>query len=181
MKKTISIAALVLMSSAALFANGSQEDQDSEFYGRGFRDGGRFEQCRNFQGDQNGPGFGRFPMDECYDEDGNLIKLEEISAEGTLVLEEGTMPYLNTADGKVFLMVPPFVLGDLELEGGEAVNVSGYDMPTNRWGNETESTFMRVLSAEIDGETLDLDFNRMGRASRGGRGGRSSRGGRGNS
>lgn len=181
MKKTISIAALVLMSSAALFANGSKEDQDSEFYGRGSGAGGRPGQGWDFQGDQNGQGYGRGPMEECYDEDGNLIQLEEISAEGTLVLEEGTMPYLNTADGRVFLMVPPFALGDLELEGGEAVKVTGYDMPTDRWGNETESIFMRVLTAEIDGEELDMDFNRMGRASHGGRGGKLSRGGRGNS
>lgn len=181
MKKTLSIAALVLMSSAALFANGNKEDQDSDSYGRGPREGGRSEQGRNFQGDQDGQGYGRGPMEECYDEDGNLIELEEISAEGTLVLEEGTMPYLNTADGKVFIMVPPFALGDLELEGGEAVKVTGYDMPTDRWGNETDSVFMRVLTAEIDGVELDLDFDRMGRGSRGGRGGKSQRGGRANS
>jgi hypothetical protein len=173
MKKTISIAALVLMSSAALFANGNKEDQNNESYGRGSQGGNRQA--------QDGQYYGRGMMDECYDEDGNLIQLEEITAEGTLVLEEGTMPYLNTADGKVFIMVPPFALGDLELEGGEAVKVTGYDMPTDRWGNETDSVFMRVLTAEIDGEELDLDFDRIGRAHHGGKGGRPSRGGRGNS
>jgi len=171
MKKTISIAALVLMSSAALFANGNKEDQDSESYGRGSRDGGRSEQGRNFQANQDGRGFEHGPLDECYDEDGNLIELVEISAEGPLVLEEGTMPYLNSADGRVFLMIPPFAIGDLELEGGESVKVTGYDMPSDRWGNETESVFLRVLTAEIDGVELDLDFGRMGRhSSKGGRG-----------
>jgi hypothetical protein len=179
MKKTISIAVLVLMSSAALFASGNKEDQDSESYGRGPGAGGRPEQGRNFQDNEN-RGFGRGYMENCVDEEGNSITFEEISAEGTLVLEEGRMPYINTSEGMVFLMVPPFVMGDLELEGGETVKVSGYDMPTDRWGNETESVFLRILTAEINGEELNMDFDRMSGAPHGGRGGKGMQGGRNN-
>ncbi|MDC7231879.1 MAG: hypothetical protein PQJ58_01510 [Spirochaetales bacterium] len=174
MKKTLAVTALVLMSTAALFANGNKDEETQEYYGRG---GGRPAQGRDMaRGDWDGP---RGPfMEECDDEDGNWIEPEQISAEGTLVLEEGTLPYLNTDSGKVFLMVPPFAMADLELEGGESVAVTGYDMPTDRWGNETESTFIRVLTAEIDGEELDLAFDRMGGRSRGGKGGRGPQGGR---
>jgi len=175
MKKTISIAALVLMSSAALFANGNKEAQNSEFYGRGPMGGG-------FQNGQYSRGFAGGPMASwCYGDDGTLLELEEITAEGTLVLEEGTLPYLNTADGKVFLMVPPFAMDGVELEGGEELKVTGFDMPADRWGNETESLFIRVLTAEIDGEVLELYYNGTGRGGRGGMGGRSPRGSRFNS
>lgn len=181
MKKTMSIAALVLMSSAALFANGNKEEQDDYYYGRGPMGGGRSNYNRDFDSSQGGMGYARGPMEWCYDEDGNLVDLEEVSVEGTLVLEEGTMPYLNTADGNVFLMVPPFMMDGIDLEGGEDVKATGYDMPTDRWGNETESVFLRVLTAEINGVEIEMDFDRMGRGGRGGRGGRYPRGPRVNS
>ncbi|MDA3955853.1 hypothetical protein [Oceanispirochaeta sp.] len=160
MKKKMIVVALVLFSSAAVFASGNKDD-DYEYYGRGPMGGGWND--RGFDGRG-----GMFWSDE----DGNPITPEEISAQGTLVLEEGTIPYLKTAEGKVFLMIPPFAMDDVDLKGGESIKVTGYDIPSDRWGNETESVFLHVLSAEINGKTLTLDMDRMGRTGRSGRGGR---------
>ncbi|QEN08902.1 hypothetical protein EXM22_13210 [Oceanispirochaeta crateris] len=162
MKKKVMVAALVLVSSAAVFASGNKED-DNEYYERGPRMENRND-TREFRGrdwqDQDGPQ--RRGGMVWFDEEGNPITPEEISAEGTLVLEEGTMPYLETEDGKVFLMIPPFAIAEVDLEGGETIKVKGYDMPTDRWGNKTESVFLHVLSADIDGETFTLDMGRAG-------------------
>ncbi|MDC7242084.1 MAG: hypothetical protein PQJ50_17150 [Spirochaetales bacterium] len=158
MKKIITVSALVLMSSAALFASGNKDADDTENYRRG--NGARAPRempADDFRGTRPE----RAPQGFCYDENGELIELEEITARGTLVLEEGSMAYLNTDDGKVFLMVPPFAIYDLELEGGEDVEVTGYDMPANgmmAWGQESVSTWLRVTSAVIDGEELDLSL-----------------------
>ncbi len=170
-KKVMMIVSMVLLGSAAVFANGTQ-DEDSQTYGpgRGWNDGrpanGRAADGR-FADDRMGGRFGDPSV--CYDEDGNIIELEEKTIEGSLVLEEGTMPYLNTADGKVFLMVPQFMVYDLGLKGGESVKVTGYDVPRTPWGEETESTFLRVTDAEIDGKQIVLMGGRRGGAA-GGRG-----------
>jgi len=169
MKKKLFVAVLVMMSAASVFASGNKEDE-TQYYGRGPAMGGW---------NNDGGGYGRGGM-MWRDEDGNPITTaEEITVEGSLVLEEGTMPYLNTDEGKVFLMVPPFVWDDIDLKGGETVTVTGYDMPEDRWGNETESTFLHVVSAVVDGKTLTVDQDMMGYGGRGGRGGMPGRGGRG--
>ena len=187
MKKIVSITALLLMSSAALFASGNKDAEDTDTYGRGPA-GGRGGMGRAFD-DDRGSFPGRAPEGYCYDENGELVELEEISVDGNLVLEDGTMPYLNTSEGKVFLMVPPFVIYDLELKGGEAVSVTGYDTASfgsagpgmMSWGDDSDATYLRVSSAVIDGEEYDLGAGSWGGPGMGGRAprGGSSRGGTG--
>ncbi len=174
-KKVMMILSMVLLSSTAVFAGGTQDEND-QAYGAG---NGR----RGFEG---GAGPGKFDDERmggrfgdptvCYDAEGNEIKLEEMTAEGTLTLDEGTMPYLNTADGKVFLMVPRFMVYELELKGGESVKVTGFDVPFSPWGEEYESTFLRVTDAEIDGKQLILMGGPGGRTA--GRPGTGQKGGR---
>lgn len=155
MKRGIALVCLALLSSAAVFAGGSKEDDDGTYYRRnGWKNG------------EHRQGFGDPSF--YYDEEGNKVELEEISAEGTLVLEEGTMPYLDTPEGRVFLMVPPRGVAELGLSGGETVAVSGYDMPRKPWGRESDSVFLRVTGAEIDGKQIVL----MGGGRRGGGRGR---------
>jgi len=94
------------------------------------------------------------------DEDGNPVTPEEESYSGVLVLEEGTMPYLNSSSVKVFLGVPPYALDQIDLKGGETISVTGFEMPgAARWDmDETgDSVFLHVVSAEIDGETFTLE------------------------
>lgn len=173
-KKILMIVSMVLMGSAVVFAGGAQDD-DAQSYGPG---NGR-------RGGEGRPAQGRFDDDRmggrfrdpsvCYDAEGNEIQLEEKTVSGSLVLEEGTMPYLNTAEGKVFLMVPRFMVYELELEGGESVQVTGYDVPNSPWGEEYESTFLRVTDAEIDGKQVVMMGGSRGGAH--GRGGAGRKGG----
>ena len=169
-KKVMMIVSMVLLSSAAVFANGAQDDAVGNGPGNG-RMGGDGRDGRPAQGrfDRDDRMGGRFDDPSiCYDEDGNEIKLEEITVSGSLVLEEGTMPYLNTAEGKVFLMVPRFMIYELELEGGESITATGFDVPNSPWGEEHESTFLRVTGAEIDGKEIIMMDGPRG-ADRGGR------------
>ena len=149
-KQGIMILTMLILGSAAVYANGAQ-DENEEGYGAG--GGPRGGEGRFIEGPM-GPG--RFDPSVIYDEEGNPVELEEITVEGSLVLEEGTMPYLETKDGKVFLMVPPPVIFQLGLEGGESVKVRGYDIPRTPWGQETESVFLKVTDAEIDGKQIVL-------------------------
>jgi len=165
MKKKVFVAVLVMMSAASVFASGNKDDE-SRYYGRGPAMGGGNYGGRPVQGGGNYVRGGMMWSDE----NGNPITPKEITAEGSLVLEEGTMPYLNTGDGKVFLMVPPFVWDEVELKGGETVKVTGYDVPEDRWGNKTESQFLHVVSAVVDGKTLAVDDDMIGYGGRGGRG-----------
>jgi hypothetical protein len=176
-KKIMMIVSMVVMSSAAVFAGGAQDD-DAQSYGPGSggRAGGRAPQGR-FDDERGGGRFGDPSI--CYDAEGNEIQLEEMTVSGTLVLEEGTMPYLNTAEGKVFLMVPRFMVYELELAGGESVKVTGFDVPATPWGEEHESTFLRVTDAEIDGKQIVFMGGAGGRGGRGGKGGRPGMGGMG--
>ncbi len=166
MKKKMLVAVLVMVSAASVFASGNKDSDDTPYYGRGPAMGGMYG---------GGPGRGGYgPGMVWSDENGNPITPEEVTVEGALVLEEGTMPYLNTDGGKVFLMVPPFVWDEVDLKGGELVKATGYDVPEDRWGNTAESRFLHVVSAEVDGKTLTVDQGMMGY---GGRGGRAPRGG----
>ena len=181
MKKIMMIGLMVVTAAGALFANGSKEEAPAQdTYGRG--SGGPYAQNQ----DTFGRGRGMDQRDfrgtaggYCwYDEEGNFITPETIEVEGVLVLEEATLPYIEQNGEKVFLMVPRFAFDQVELEGGESVKVSGFDMTENArmaWDYETESLYLHVVTAEIDGETFTLDngMGRMGGIGQGGRMGRS--------
>ena len=181
MKKILVIGVLVAAAAGTVFAGGSKEDEslDNDGYGRGSRSGYARENDRAGRFDRDGRS-SRGQQDFCWvDEEGNPVTPETVEVEGSLVLEAGTLPYLEQNGEKVFLMVPRNALGSIELEGGEFIKVSGFEMPDESrspWGSDDSSSqFLRVVSAEIDGETFTLE---MGPASGGGRGSRGRAGGR---
>ena len=177
MKKIMMIGLMVVTAAGALFANGSKEEAPvQDTFGRG--PGGQY--ARNQETFGRGRGMDqRDPRGAAgglcwYDEEGNLVTPETIEVEGVLVLEEATLPYIEQNGEKVFLMVPRFAFDQVELEDGESIKVSGYDMTENArmaWDYETESLYLHVVTAEIDGETYTLD-NGMGRLGGTGLGGR---------
>jgi len=173
MKKILVLTVLTVTAAAAAFANGNKEAEQPVPYGYGRAPrGGYAADCPLLEGEGVQPGRG---MMYWTDEEGNPVTPDLTEAEGTLVLEEGTLPYLMNGGEKVFLMVPPFAIQEVELTGGESVKVSGYEVPGGRWGTETESLFLHVVTAEIDGQVLTLE--RGAGPGAGGKGGRGGRGG----
>ena len=158
MKKMMLIGLMVVAAAGSVFASGNKEDEQAVPYGYGMGPRGGYV-------GQGGPGFdasrGQGRM-YWADEEGNPVnaaELEEVTVEGTLVLETGTHPYLVQDGVNVFLMVPPFAISELELEGGEAVKVSGYELPEGGpmfWNSTDGARFLQVTSAEINGQTLTL-------------------------
>ncbi|OQY32162.1 MAG: hypothetical protein B6241_12060 [Spirochaetaceae bacterium 4572_59] len=173
MKKILIVGVMVVAAAGSIFASGNKEDdaQDLDAYGRGSRGG--YDRQGRFDRDERGF---RGPESCWIDEEGNPVTPETVDVEGTLVLEEGTMPYLEQNGEKVFLMVPRFALNEIELDGGEFVKLTGFELPEDArspWGNsESSSLFLHVVSAEIDGEVLTLE---MGYGPRGGRGSKGRR------
>lgn len=149
MKKTLAIAALLVMSVSALsFANGNSEAAAAGTYGQGY---GR-------SADRNSATFER-PFEQG----------EEITLTGTLKIKDGDRPVLVTTDGEVQLMYPYINGDDIALKDGQEITVKGYDTPAYRWSdNEGEKHFM-VTEATIDGKEYKLDSGSFGpMAGRGG-------------
>ncbi len=159
MKKILIIGLLAAAAGTGLFARGGNDttQQDAPYgYGSGPM-GGYGRGWNGAPGAQQGPG-----MMYWTDQDGNPVnapQYEEVTVEGTLVLETGTHPYIEEAGVKVFLMVPPFAVYDLDLKGGESVQVSGYEIPGGGpmfWNSDDSARFVQVQTAVIDGEELTL-------------------------
>ncbi len=158
MKKILVVGLLVAAAGSSIFASGNKEEEQAVPYGAGPRGGyaGKWDDDSNYS--RGGRG-----MMYWADEEGNPVnapELEEVTVEGTLVLETGTHPYIEENGEKVFIMVPSFAIADLELEGGESVKVTGYEVPEGGpmfWSAEEDIRFIQVTSAEINGETLTLE------------------------
>ena len=155
MKKIMIIGLLAAAAGTGLFARGSNDTtQQAVPYGYGPMGGGY---GRNWNGAPQGSG-----MMYWTDQDGNPVnaaEYEEVTVEGSLVLEAGTHPYIEEAGERVFLMVPPFAVYDLDLQGGETVSVTGYEFPAGGpmfWNSDDEVRFVQVQTAVIDGEELTL-------------------------
>ncbi len=168
MKKIMMIGLMVVTAAGALSASGSKEEAPvQDTFGRGSggsyaRDQDTFGRGRDMDRRDPRGAAGEFCW---YDEEGNPVTPETIEVEGVLVLEEAMLPYIEQNGEKVFLMVPRFAFDQVELKGGESVKLSGYDVTERArmaWDYETESLYLHVVSAEIDGETFTLE-NGMGR------------------
>lgn len=63
-----------------------------------------------------------------------------------------------TADGETWvLLYPRYVLSYVEIEEGDVVTVQGLEIPASRLRNTIEDeNYVRVVSAEIDGNTYNL-------------------------
>ncbi len=59
------------------------------------------------------------------------------------------------------LMVPFFLLDEVDIQDGETVTVEGYLVPGPRWSDDDgDEKHLAVTEATVDGETYDLGFGR---------------------
>jgi hypothetical protein len=153
---------MIAFVAAGLFANGQKDnDTDNSFRGdRPYREDGRGG--RAFRDGNWGEG------GYCFDDNQEVLELT-----GNLELINGEPPYL-LSDGERYVLRAPYrLLRDIDIENGQDVNVSGYEVPAARWQWDDSEKGIHVLSAEIDGEEYDLSEYRYGGfGCRGGRGGR---------
>ena len=65
------------------------------------------------------------------------------------------------ADGVTYeLMVPFYLLDEVEIEDGERVTLKGVLVPGPRWDDGEDEKHLAVTEATVDGETYDLGFAR---------------------
>jgi hypothetical protein len=65
------------------------------------------------------------------------------------------------AGGETYeIMVPFFLLDEVDLEEGETVTVEGFLVPGPRWGEDGDEKHLAVTEAVVDGETYELGFGR---------------------
>lgn len=65
------------------------------------------------------------------------------------------------ADGETYeLMVPFFLLDEVDIEDGETVTVKGFLVPGPRWGEDDDEKHLAVTEATVDGEEYELGFAR---------------------
>ena len=65
------------------------------------------------------------------------------------------------AGGETYeLMVPVFLLDEVDLEDGETVTVEGFLVPGPRWGEDEDVKHLAVTEATVDGEEYELGFGR---------------------
>ena len=152
MKKIIVLAVLLAAAGGSiLFAEGSQEQDQEQYYGRGPGAGPGFSDMGPSRG---GRGTGQY-ADERWE---GFNADDVISVTGTLVLVDNFHPALQTGDGVYELMYPRFFDDEIDLEEGETVTVEGFLVPGPRWEEENEEElYLHVTKAIIDGEEYILD------------------------
>ncbi|MBI9104493.1 MAG: hypothetical protein JEY99_18910 [Spirochaetales bacterium] len=176
-KKGIILLAVLMMAGGAVFASGQQdvEENDYENDSRGRRPG-------NMQYDDRGRGDGRFNEDcDCFEDQ------EEVSMTGTVDFTSAGA--ILSVDGVDWTLMYPYRAVNFDIADGTEVTVNGWaivqdddsdDMRRGRMDFDEDGNYFHIISAEIDGEVYELDFDGpMGRGNdrdRGGRmGGRSGR------
>jgi hypothetical protein len=103
------------------------------------------------------------------------VELELKTFSGTLVLEEGKFPELNTGDGIVLLKARGLNLDQLDLQNGDQISVKGYEMPGPYWAKENYK-FVHIVSATIKGKEYIFSGPRGSMGPKGGRKGGRGRG-----
>lgn len=164
-KKIMALLLTASVIAGAAFATGVEEDND------GYRRGS----------DRDRGGYSGERHEQMWQE------LQENAEEysGTLSLESGSFPALETSDGTYFLMIR-FPLDEEEIPAdGAVMTVSAVEAPGPRGGVWSgDATYLMVLSAEADGMVItapepgDWPEGTGPRGSRGDRGGAGGRGGR---
>ena len=162
-KKGIILLVLMMVAGASVFASGQMDDssavQDDTRQGYGFRsddrDAGRFggKGDSRFE-DRAGGRLGPAAAEDCdcLEED-----MEEVALTGTVDFNsKGT---ILTADGEEYTLLYPHRAIDLDIEDGTEISVTGWEVEDPRFSDEEDSevSFFHVLSAEIDGETYELE------------------------
>ncbi|MBB6481668.1 hypothetical protein [Spirochaeta isovalerica] len=179
MKKEFLVLLMIAGSVMFLSAEGKQDNDDVQYYGRGpgMMGGYRYsdEDAAKWIEDRDAA------RQEYFD------SLDTVSVTGALSLVNGELPYIESEGTKYTVMAPWAYLDDLELTDGMNVSLEGYLMPGPplQW-DDAEQTLM-VTKAVINGEEIEIDHPMDGSAyggpmaGRGGfggnMGGRGSRGG----
>lgn len=149
-KKGIILLAVLMIAGGSVFASGQQDADDSDTAVRG-RNTMRAE--RNFSDCDEMP--------------------EEVSMTGTVdFTSRGT---LMTVAGEEWRLMYPQQMVNIDIEDGTEITVKGWvvelpDQMKTHWEIEDYANIFHVTSAEIDGETFELDFGPMGRGGDFGRG-----------
>ena len=164
MKKELLILLLIVSSAILLSAEGKQDDNDSQFYGRGPGQG----MMRDF--DNRDVDRDDFREQRQTERDEYLQGLETISLTGPLTLINGEMPSIDNQGTKYTIMAPWYDLQNLELENGMVVTVEGYEMPgpPMQW-DDSEKSIM-VTKAVINGKEFEVDHSAYGSGMMGGPG-----------
>jgi len=150
MKKSIAIAALLVMSVSALsFANGNSETAAAG---------------------TNGQGYGRYAKGNSAAFERPFEQGEEVTLTGALKITGSDRPVLVTEDGEVELMYPYVYNDDIELKDGQEITVKGYDTPAYRWADDSSAKHFMVTKATVNGKEYKLDSGNFGPMN--GRGGR---------
>ncbi len=147
-KGIVLLTVMMIAAGGAVFASGQKDEDDRDFSPRG----------RGYSSEQDC---------DCFDEDVELITLTgtvDFTASGTILM----------VDGEEWNLMYPSRGLDMEIEEGSVVAVSGIEIEEPRRQTDDEDLkYLHVVSAEINGETYELDYDERGRA-----GGPGMRGGR---
>lgn len=177
MKKGIVVLLMVSLAGFSLFASGDKEEEVVP-YGYGPRWSQEDPRGGVDPRGAMGPrGFaGTVEEMPCLDED---FDFQELTLTGPVSF--GVKGASLMADGDEWnLLYPRQVLAEVDLEAGETITVSGVAVPALRYQDDpAEGNYLMVQSAEIGGETYDLNLRQGGFKGqpRGGMMGSQSRGG----
>jgi hypothetical protein len=161
MKKELLVLLVIVSSAMILSAEGKQDNNDTQFYGRGPGQG----MMRDFDNRDE------YRADRQAERDKYLEELETISLTGPLTLVNGELPSIDSDGTKYTIMAPWYDLADLELKNGMVVTVEGYEMPgpPMQWDNSEKS--IMVTKAVINGKEIEVDHDGYGMMGGPGRGG----------
>ena len=130
---------LIVAPAVGAFANGMQDGYSP----RGFSEG-------------DAPGAGAYGRNRGPQV---IIKDEEaVTITGTLQLTDDG-PATLTVDGEIWALgIPPFAASGNDVESGDTVTVTGYAHDEVRPYGGEDTNHLRIITAEIDGETVDLEL-----------------------
>lgn len=141
---------LIVISTGMVFANGSVDDDDYGYRGR-----------HHGPGEWNGDNYGPSHMDD----------LEAETFEGRFTIEDERYPAIVTDEGDTYyLMIHDF-------PGEEGIPEEGSDLKIEAFRSPMSPVSLMVLSAEVNGVELDMDWDRRGTYGRQGMHGRGGMGG----
>ncbi len=134
MRKITVAFVLIILVSAAVFSEGSQEQPEQTW----------------------GPGQGMFQSFEDYTG-------EIITVTGRIKLEENGFPELISGGETYELMYHFMDTSGLNINEGDEITVKGYEVPGPRWDNDADETHLMLTGAIINGKEYilsDYDYCR---------------------
>lgn len=168
MKKIAITVLLISLAGMALFAEGSQEEQTWEpGMGRGYISedqtnfvpgsmGRASMRGGNFAGNQStwGPS-GLVYNNQSFNE-------ESMTLTGKIDLTDANLPKLTVGDDTYELMVPYRLDYDIDINDGDEITISGFEIPAYRRTSDSDLTSLMVTDATFDGTEYNLDMMNNG-------------------